>query len=236
MDGPSDAPPVASLFAVTVRRSVVSGRVYLIVGIGYSLLIAFLLGRTGPAQAFGYVISLFLPVFAAVGGMGALQVFTNDRLKGVFEYLLAYGVSARRLFANSLGAALVLVTIVVATSLAVGLGEFYARRHAISQNVAVLLVVYSVPMSYATVAFSSTIGMFWTSFSSPREGMNSPIGLVPLFGVAPPVLTLVLLGIAQNASPFLVPLAAVLVVSAVVLGLVGSVDRLLRRERLLSPS
>ncbi len=229
---PADAPP--SLFGITVRRAITSGRVYLVLGCVFSSLFAVGLGFA--AESFGGYGALLVPVYAALGGMGALMVFTSDRIKGVFEYLIAYGISPRRLFANVLGASCILVAIVLAVSMSVALLLSLGRGRPFPLSVTELLLGYSLPMSFASVAFAATVGMFWTSLSSPREGMNSPIGLVPILGVAPSLLTLIAAIATGRADSLALPGAAVLVVVLLVLLLLRFMERLMPRERLLSPT
>jgi len=230
---------VPSLFGNTIRRSFVLGRIYLVFGIGYALLVAILTSFDSPT-AFVSALSLFLPVFAVIGSMGGLAVFTGDRLRGVFEYLIAYGVSPRRLFVNVLAAGLVLVTLVLGSSLAFGLGLYLARGHTISFDLAAFLGLYAIPMSYASAAFAGTVGMFWTTLSSPRQGLNGPLGLMPIVGIAPAFLTLIgaaVVAAEYGASYLLVVTSlAVVILTAVVLLLLSQISRLLPLERLLSPA
>ncbi|HZY71425.1 MAG TPA: hypothetical protein VFF67_10680 [Thermoplasmata archaeon] len=233
MSDPS-AEPAPSLLRVTVRRSIVAGRIYLAIGAGVSVLIGSALSLTaGAGLSLGF--PLLFPVYATVGGIGGLMVFTDDRIKGVLEYLMAYGVSPRRLFVNVLISAMVLVSIVLTLSVGTALGLLVGRGLTIPPVLLEVLVVYSIPMTFASVAFAATVGMFWTSLSSPREGMNSPAGLAPILGVGPPVLTLIAVGLAP--ADFLTVLAgAVLAMVVLVTLLVNNVNRLLPRERLLSPA
>jgi hypothetical protein len=234
MSTPSAAESPPSLVAITVRRSFMVGRIYTVVGLGYSVVFELILGFTS-ASSFSTAVPLLLPVFAVVGSMGGLAVFTNDRVKGVYEYLLAYGVSSRRLFANVLGACLVLTTISLGVALGIGLGVFVARGYTVSVVFAGYLLLYTLPMSYASVAFAATVGMFWTSLSSPRAGMTSTIGLMPVIGIAPSLLTLVAVGVAPGWAVEVL-LAAVGLVAAMVLLLLSLMDRLMPTERLLSPT
>jgi hypothetical protein len=232
----SDGP--ASLLGITIRRSVVLGRLYLVIGIGYLVILSITTSFTARG-AFEGLLPLFLPIFAVVGSMGGLMAFTNDRMKGVFEYLIAYGVSPRRLFVNVLAASVVLVTILVGISLAVDLGVYLGKGNTISAVFVQSLAFYSVPMSYASAAFAATVGMFWTSLSSPRMGLNSPIGLMPLIGIVPSILTLAVVvaaGISSSTSIYLVLGVSVSLVVLLVVVLLSLVGRLLRRERLLSPA
>lgn len=237
---PSENP--TSLVGVTLRRSFTMGRFFLGYGVVVASILAVSLGFSG-GTAFSSAFPLLVPIFGAVGSLGALTVFSSDRLKGVLEYLMAYGITPRRLFLQTILATVVLVTIVVGVSLGVGIGIYVARGHSVSSDLALAIVAYGVPMSYASAAFATTVGMYWTALSSPRSGMNSPIGLAPLFGILPPVLTLMLIGVAagtgwvsSTAGLDLLALAAVAVTAAVVLLLVGLIGRLLLRERLLSPA
>ncbi|MGD0719389.1 MAG: hypothetical protein ABSA15_07450, partial [Thermoplasmata archaeon] len=191
-----DGPP--SLLWITVRRSTVLGRFFLVYGSGLSAFLGVVLGVVS-GSSFAAAFPLLLPIFASVGSMGGLAVFTSDRLKGTLEYFMAYGVSPRRLFLNFLIASLVLVSIVVSVGVGVGVGLYLARGNAFTSGLALALGLYAVPMSYASTAFATTMGMYWTALSSPRAGMNSPTGLAPFIGILPPVTTLIIV-VALGAS------------------------------------
>jgi hypothetical protein len=83
------------------------------------------------------------------------------------------------------------------------------------------------------------VGMYWTVLSSPREGMNSQIGLMPVVGIAPSIITLVVVGIvaaSYGEGAILVVLGiALAIIIGLALTLLSQVGRLLRCERLLSP-
>lgn len=232
--GPGDPP---SLLGITIRRAMVVGRLYLVIGTGMSLLYSSLLALTA-GDAFGTAAPLLFPIFGAIGGMGAVLIFTNDRMKGVYEYLMAYGLAPRRLFANILVAALVQVTIVLGVSMTAGVAIFVARGHVITPLLAAMLLSYSVPMSYASAMFATTAGMFWTTISTPRAGMNSPLGLVPLIGIAPPgTVLLVVTALLTTGRPWYDgTIPAVVLMFAAVLLLLARVETLLPREQLLSPA
>jgi hypothetical protein len=237
MASPESAGP-PSLLGVTLRRSVVMGRLYLLGGTAFSLFYATVFSFAG-GQSFDSAVPILLPIFAVTGGLGSLVVFTNDRLKGVFEYLIAYGTSPRRLFLNYLVAGIALTSIVLGVSLGVGLTVHFAAGSGVSRLLVGLLLLYTVPMSYASIAFTSTVGMFWTSLSSPRAGMNSPIGLIPIIGMAPSLVTLgaLLAVLATGALPYYVVTGtAVGLIVLVVAVLLSQMERLMPRERLLSPA
>lgn len=231
--------PLPSLFGPTVRRASVVGRFFLVYGSVISAVLGVALGSSG-GSAFGSTFPLLLPIFGVVGSMGALVVFSNDRQKGVLEYLMAYGFSPRRLFLDVLLTSLVLVSVVLTVALGAGLGTYLARGHSITLTLALELGVYSVPMTYVSVAFAATVGMFWTSLSSPRLGMNSPVGLVPFIGILPSLGTLGVIvalearGAASAATLLIVAVAAIGLIAVTVATLLSLSGRLLRRERLLS--
>lgn len=237
MKSPAQSGAPSSLFRATFRRSISLGRVYIGVGVIYIVVLAVALSATA-SSSFASSFPIFLPIFSVVGSMGALIVFTNDRTKGVFEYLIAYGISPRKIFGNVLLACLLIETLVLGILLGIGLGIFVAWGHSITIALVEGLLVYSVPMSYASAAFAATVGMFWTSLSSPWSGMSSPIGLVPFIGIAPSLLSLVLVAVLaiNGFTDTLAVIAAVVgVVVLLVLTLLSQLERLMPRERLLSP-
>jgi hypothetical protein len=223
-----------ALLGTTVRRSIVLGRIFLVIGIAYAVLIAAATSVTSGATSLD-ALAVFLPVFSVVGAMGAMMVFTNDRLKGVLEYLISYGLSPRRLFLNILLAGLVLASIVVGFSVTIGVGLNLARGRTIDTSVVEILAFYALPMSYASVAFAATVGMFWTSLSSPRSGITSSVGLLPIVGIAPSIITVAVLGVVGTDSLYVV-LAALALLVGIVLLLLSQIGRLLPLERLLSPT
>lgn len=222
-----------SLVASQIRRALVVGRVYLAFGVAFPLLLALPIALRNPA-AFGPVLAIFLPVFAVTGSLGAMIVFTGDRIKGVYEYLIAYGLTPRRLFVQVLLSSFALVGIVLGVVVSVSLAAFYADGSRLTSADIEALGLYAVPMGFASVAFSTTVGMYWASLASPRSGLNSPVGMLPLIGMAPSLLTV--LGTILLGGLSIAVIATTLGGLALVVGLlIGQVDRLLPRERLLSP-
>jgi len=194
------------------------------------------------SAAFGYGGPLFvtigtvvLPIFAVSGGIGGCLVFSNDRSKGVLEYLVAYGISPRRLLLNSLLAGIVQVTLILGIGVTAGITTYLLSGYALTTQLFGALLVYTFPMSYLTVTLMTTVGVFWTALSSPRAGMNSPLGVLPMLGVVPTAAALVVaLIFAAHATEIL--LAAELVIFVVVMSLLARTDRLMPTERLLSPA
>jgi len=207
---------------------------YLAIGTGLSVFYAVVLGAS--ATVFTTVFPLIAPILTTSGATGGMLVFTNDRLKGVLEYLIAYGVTPRRIFANVVLSSLVLATVVVAATMAGGVGVYLLLGHHLTTFLVLALTLYSVPMGYADVAFTVIIGMYWTSLSSPRTGMSSPLGLLPLVGVATPGLVLIAAVAVGSSEAVTIALGAVLLLVVIVLGLIRAVDRLMPRERFLSPA
>jgi hypothetical protein len=241
MGGVVDADTPPSLVAITIRRSFVTGKFFL----GYGTAISIVLGvalAISKGGAFQTTFPFLLPIFVVVGSMGAMVVFTNDRLKGVIEYLLAYGYSTRQVFVTFLLSALALSLVVLVVALGAGVAAYLARGNTLTPQLTELLLVYAVPMAIASTAFGSSVGMFWTALSSPRAGMNSPIGLIPFIGILPSLITLFLLitlaasGIfSQSELPVLAAAMAGTII-VIVLVLFSTMGRFLRRERLLSPA
>lgn len=238
MVDPSGSGNLPSLLSATFRRSLVLGRLYLGIGLAYSVILTLSLASSG-ASSFDSEVPLLFPIFGVLGSMGGMVAFSNDRVKGVHEYLIVYGVRPRKLFVYSLLASLGVMSIQMAVSVALALGVSVALWHAVPLHLVGLLAFYSVPMSYASAAFACMVGMYWTVLSSPRTGMSSPIGLMPVVGIAPAILTLVAAGVVEaqygaRAAPIVlgVALAAILGLALVLLSQVG---RLLRTDRLLSP-
>ena len=231
---PPNAKGLPSLTAVTLRRGITMGRIYLGIGTVVSLLLAFALLRSGNPTVFVTTYPLELPLFAGLGATGGLMVFVSDRTKGVLEYLIAYGVRPRALYVNYLLAAVGMSSIVLAAAFAVGLGGFLATGHAISWDLEEALLGYTVPMTYASALFACSGGMFWSAISTPRTGMNSPVGIAPMLGVAPPVLVLVVAESFPRSQYYDVTVGASVGFLLVTLALLAASARLMSRERYLS--
>ena len=232
---PASRHPVPSLAVVTFRRGLVTGRLYLGIAVMVTLILTVILLRTahGPT-AFLTTYPLEVPLFATLGAVGGLMMFVSDRSKGVLEYLISYGVRPARLLANALLTTVGLSTIVLGAALLVGLGGFVVTGHAITPDLVNAVLGYTIPMTYAASLFAAICGMVWSSLSSPRTGMNSPVGVAPLVGIAPPLAVLLLAeSVARDQYYYVTVGAAVGVLVVVVLMLLASA-RLMGRERYLS--
>jgi hypothetical protein len=237
-DGPLAGRPtrIPSLAATTVRRTIVIGRLYLVIGVGLVIILTLILLFTNKAQmAFPKTFPLEIPLFAVLGSTGGLMTFSSDRTKGVFEYLIAYGVPPRSLFFNGLLSTLAMTSLILSLGLAVGIGGAVARGFVLDQSFFEAIALYSVPMSYAGALFTATIGMIWSAVSTPRTGINSPAGIAPTLGVAPVILVLIVALSAPASEYYYVTTGAALVIIAAVIGLLAMSGKLMGRERFLSP-
>jgi len=224
-----------TLTGTTIRRTITVGWRYLAIGTALSLLLAFLLlagARSG--SAFARTFPLEVPLFAILGSMGGLMTFTSDRTKGVFEYLIAYGVRPRTLFIDGLISTSAMVAIILGLSLLVGFGAADAYGVTLSADLVQSVALYTVPMSFAGALFTATVGMIWASVSTPRTGINSPIGIAPMVGIAPTVLVLVVANTVPPSEFYYVTVGAAAAIIAAVVGLLVMSARLMGRERFLS--
>lgn len=235
----ANAMDTASLIRTTIRRSISFGKVYLGIGIVLPLVeILPLVAATssaGPqAPAFvGELPALILPMFAILGSIGGLLVFTSDRNKGVYEYLIAYGVDTSTIFWSTIAATVCLVLI----PLSFGVAEAavaLALSGGLSAAFVELLVVYTIPLSLAAAAFMCTAGMIWSALTTQMPGVNSPVGIAPLLGIAP-VLLVFFLGLSLGGGTFVfVAGGSSLLLTAASAGLVYLGTRKMVRERFLS--
>jgi len=241
MPEPDAARLPRSLLSVMLRRASISGRFFLVYGTVLSVFLGVILAHFS-ASSFSSSFPLFVPIFGVVGSMGGLLVFTSDRTKGVLEYLIAYGYSPRELFANVLLTTLIMVSIVVGVGVTASLGVYFAEGNPLTSDLAVSVGVYAIPMTFACAAFASTVGVYWTTLSSPRQGINSPIGLIPFIGILPALVTLFVIVSIRLSGPLstgtlLIVLGSAMgIVALLVIVLLVGMGRLLRRERFLSPA
>lgn len=232
--GPKDRTP--SLTGTTIRRTVAIGWRYLAIATGFSLILGLILLLTAHrGNAFAQTFPLEMPVFAVLGSLGGLMTFTSDRTKGVFEYLIAYGLRPRTLFIDGLVSTAAMAAIILGLSLLVGLGAAVADGAALTEDFAKSIALYTIPMSFAGALFTSTVGMIWSSVSTPRTGINSPVGIAPMVGIAPTVLVLIVAETVPSSEFYYVTVGAAAAIIAAVVGLLVLSARLMGRERFLSP-
>lgn len=230
---PSDAPVSTSLARITIQRSIRVGTRYLAIGTVVSLLLTLVLLRNH--GAFELTYPLEIPIFATLGSMGALLVFGNDRSKGVFEYLISYGIRPRMLFGLGLLSSAALASIVLAATIIVGFAGFLGTGGVLTLGLLEAVLLYSVPMTFGCALFSTVISMIWSTVASPRAGMNSPLGFAPMLGIGPVIIVLVAAESVPRADYYYVTVGAAFLLLLVVALLALASGELLSRERLLSP-
>ncbi|MGI0070795.1 MAG: hypothetical protein ACRECT_01785 [Thermoplasmata archaeon] len=223
-----------SLLPTTVRRSLSMGRLYIVLGTVISVFLAIVLVRS-PHAVFATTYPLEVPLFAILGSTGGILVFSGDRTKGVFEYLIAYGVKPVTLFVNGLLAAITVSTIMLGAILALGLGIFFGHGGVNTLDLDKSLGLYSVPMTYAGTVFFTTVAMYWAALATPRMGMNSPVGIAPLLGVGPTILILLVAETSPVADFYYITAGGAGVVGAASVVLIVLSGKLMSRERFLSP-
>ena len=228
-----------SLFRTSFRRAIGFGRIYLVLAAALPLFVGQTIGVNVPADAsvppiVSEIFPLMLPVFAAMGGVGALMVFVSDKSKGVYEYLIAYGVSTYDIFWSTVLATLGLVSVVLLVSLGGTVAVLLATGGSMPAAEIELLLTYSIPLSYAAAAFMSMSGMVWSFLTSRIAGVNSPVGLAPILGIAPVLLVFMLSGAVGPGAFTLLTAAATLVLVAAVVSMMVVANKKMVRERLLS--
>lgn len=226
-----------SVTAITFKRGLAAGKLYLGIGLLISLILTITLLRSAKgALVFETTFPLEIPLFASLGATGGMMLFVSDRSKGVLEYLIAYGMRPSSLFVNGLLTTMGLSTIVLGTALAVGIGGYLALGNSMSTDFQNAILGYTIPMTYASSLFAASCGMIWSTLSTPRVGMNSPSGVAPILGVAPPILVLILAETVDKSQYYYVTVGASVGFVALVAVLLVTSSRLMGRERYLSPA
>lgn len=227
--------PIRTLLGTTVRRSISVGKLYIGLGTGFPVFIGVVLVLASPQTAFAVTYPVLIPLFAVLGSMGGLQTFASDRTKGVFEYLIAYGVSPRSLFTNGLVCTAALVSLVVSIALVIPLTLAVTTGAGISMRLAQAILLYTLPMSFAASLFTATVGMIWAAASTPRSGINGPVGIAPLIGVGPTLVGEIVAEALPAGDFFYVSTGLAFGILAAMAGLLALSARLMSRERFLSP-
>ena len=230
-----------SLAYMNFRRSVSYGKVYLIIGIVISLFLSATVAsaihavtRSAGSIIVSQIPALVVPLAAVVGSLGGLMIFASDKAKGVFEYLIAYGVNISSIFWSIVLATVGLVSIVLVISISSTFAILFALGAPISYSFVELLIYYSIPISYTGAMFMSMAGMIWTSLATRRAGLNSPVGAAPMLGIAP-ILVVLILSSRVGSGNFLLLVGSVSLALIVTVGvMVGVSNRKMVRERFLS--
>jgi len=176
------------LFYTNFRRALNFGRIYVVVGMFLPLLFAVQVSAAGGkagSSILGQIYPLLLPMFVVLGSLGALMIFSSDKDKGVYEYLIAYGVDASTIFWSIIVATMGIVTLVLTVSIGVTIAALVVTGGTPSIGFGELILFYTIPLSYAATMFMSMAGMIWSQLTTRVAGVNSPAGIAPLLGIAP---------------------------------------------------
>ena len=228
------------------RRAVNYGKIYLIVSLVIGIVISVLLNvesifvshSSTPGSAVALPVlakipALILPIFPVMGSFGSLMIFVSDKDKGVYEYLIAYGINPSKIFWSIVAATIGLVSIVLGVSVSIDVG-LAAFAGTMSITFAELLIFYVIPISYSTAIFMTMAGMIWSSLAVRRTGINSPVGVISLIGLVP-ILAVLYTSLAVGPTYFILFISAVSLALIVAVGvLIGVSNSKLVRERFLS--
>jgi hypothetical protein len=181
---------LTSFVQTNFKRAIIFGSVYLSIGIVMSFLLGGISSWTASLSTAGSLVAfqsfpMVLPLIAIIGSFGGLMVFVSDRTKGVYEYLIAYGVSVYKIFWSTLMVTLGLVTIVLGISITGNMVLMLLMGGSIHFSLIKLILIYTLPVSYASAAFMCIAGMMWSSLTVRIPGVNSPIGISALLGIFP---------------------------------------------------
>jgi len=230
-----------SLVRISFKRAIRFGSIYLILGIALSFFVGISFSAVEAVSAdadvplsISQLFPLMFPIFAVLGSFGGLMVFVSDRTKGVYEYLIAYGVNVYEIFWSTLLASLGLVTIVLGISLTGNIAILLLMGGSMQPALIELLLIYTIPISYASVAFMCMTGMMWSSLTRSIPGVNSPIGICTLLGIGPILAVFVLSSFFIGSSFLLLVGGMTLVLVVLVAVMMGVANKRLNRERLLS--
>ena len=97
-----------------------------------------------------------------------------------------------------------------------------------------LVLIYTIPLSYSVTMFTTIIGMIWSSLTTRRAGVNSPVGLAPIFGMVPMIFVII---VSESVpSSYLVPLVGGVSLALVLLVIVmiAVSNKKIVRERFIS--
>ncbi|MCL1976875.1 MAG: hypothetical protein FWG55_02025 [Candidatus Bathyarchaeota archaeon] len=229
-----------SLVRTNFKRAISFGSIYLILGIAVSFLLGGSISVTGStsteASSFtSQFLPLMLPVSVVMSSLGGLMVFVSDRTKGVFEYLIAYGVNVYEILWSTLLVTFGLVTIVLGVSIAGNITLFLLMGGSIPFAMIELFLIYTIPVSYASVAFMCMAGMIWSSLTRRIPGVNSPVGISAILGIGPNIAVLILSRFFVGSDNFMLLVGGVTLTLMALVGVMMAVaNKKMNRERLLS--
>ncbi len=229
----------SSFTLINFKRSISYGKVYLILGIAFPVAIFVLFSFIGNVRTATYLISvipMIIPVFAVVGSMGALMIFVSDKVKGVYEYLIAYGVNTFSIFWSIVISSIGLAGILLAVTIPVSFVAVNVIASTIPTIFIQLIFLYTIPLGIAVTMFMTMAGMIWSALTTRRAALNSPVGLAPIIGLAPMIVVLVTSEIFANQDPdillyFVSGVSVVIII--IVFSLIAIAGKKMTRERFL---
>jgi hypothetical protein len=230
-----------SLAYTNFRRAANVGKIYLILSVAISILISaefsFIHANSSASSVVPSFVSalpaLILPAFTVIGSFGSLMIFVSDKDRGVYEYLIAYGVNPSKIFWSIVAATVGLVSIVLAIDISINLGATLVSG-GVSITYLELIFFYMIPISYAMSMFMSMVGMIWSFLAVRRTGINSPVGVVSIIGIIP-VFIVLLVSLALPPGYMIYFAGSVSIALFVAVGfLIRLSNQKLVRERFLS--
>lgn len=222
----------------------VYGLIYLVIGLAIPLFFVFSLTRSmGDLTGSGagslivvQVLPTLLPLFATVGGLGVVYLFSTDRSNGVYEYLVATRkIKVRDIFISYSMVEAVAVSIILGINIAIECALFYGNGTAFLTSFLKLVLIFSIPVAFFSSLISVMAMLTWSSLSKRYPGVNAPGGIGSVIGVIPPLVFL-MLGLQSDlvlgniyllAGVFSIAMFVIFVVMLVV------ITRLMSNERML---
>ena len=237
---------------IHLRRSLTSSRAYLVIGLALPLLmiaISVLAGRSSspalalqlglPASVNASAALLYLllptmiPLAAVIGSFSPLLLFVNDRSRGVYEYLLAFGKRPRDIFSGLVVSVVAICAILLAVPAALGAILVALEGPALLPAFALEVAVYSLPMGFLAPLLVTGIAALWISLTKRIQFVNSPIGIAPMFGMLPVIVVLIAAEFLGPANAFLLTAVVSASTAAVTAAIFVLAGRLLGGERFI---
>ena len=203
--------------------------VFLTVSLNFGARVGSVVSNNGNAVDIGALLGLLVvPMGALVGLVITTPVyllFVNDKNAGVLEYLLAVGMDQRDVFMGYLKASMMLSLVAMVPVVLINTAFM---------NSGLVLTLLGGVLALATgISDVALVTVLMTSFSSMQRrptGMNSPLGIsIGVVFLIPEFLLLSVLGTRIVWVEGAVAVALFVAVAALML----SLDRLIRREKLL---
>jgi hypothetical protein len=203
--------------------------VSLTTSLNYASTIGNVVSNSGLGVPLGSIFGLLVvPTGALVGLVITTPVyllFVNDKNAGVLEYLLAVGMNQREVFMGYMKASVMLSLIALVPVIVINTAF---------QGGGLELALEGAGLAFATgISDVAFVTVLMTSFSSMQRrptGMNSPIGIsIGVIVLLPEFLLVAVLG----TLVLWVELAVAIGISVAAALLLLSIDRIIRREKLL---